>query len=156
MANLYQITENLEDLLQNEDATEEQLTEAFGALQTKGESICKVRANLKADIEAFKAEEKRLADRRKAMENGLDRLEERVKLSMEMLQIEELTCGTFKLRLQSGNPTVVVDDYESIPARFFTIVPEMKQLEKKALAAELKQGPVLGAHLESKKSLRIR
>jgi hypothetical protein len=76
---------------------------------------------------------------------------------METVGRTELEAGTHSLKIQQNPPSVVVDNEEAIPPRFFVIIPETKRLDKKLVADALKKGEdVKGAHLERGTSLRIR
>jgi hypothetical protein len=69
----------------------------------------------------------------------------------------EVEAGTYKVKIQKNPARVVVDAEQNIPPRFFTVIPETTQLDKKAVAEALKKGEVIvGAHLEQGTSLRIR
>jgi hypothetical protein len=153
---LYKLTEELEDMMQDETTDEQALERVFGDIQLKAENIVHFMANLDGSIDLFKAEEKRIAERRKAMENKLARTKDYLRENMERLMLEKLSAGTFTISLQNSPPAVVIDDLDAIPARFFTIIPESKVIDKKALAAELKAGLVLGAHSEQHKHIRVR
>ena len=72
MAKLYELStgyKNIEYLLENGENNEELQTvlDSLGEkIEDKAENIAKLIKNYEADIEAFKTEEKRIAERRKA------------------------------------------------------------------------------------------
>ncbi len=76
---------------------------------------------------------------------------------LESADLMEVTAGTHKVKIQANPPRVVVSDEKSLPAKFFIVIPETTQLDKKLVADALKRGEeVKGAHLERGTSLRIR
>lgn len=157
MATMYQLSLEMEDLLQREDADEAALEKAFGNIQEKATNICQFLANLSGDIDAHKAEEARIAARRKAMENLRERTKDYLRDNMELLMLDKIKAGTFTIALQDSPPSVVVDEESVIPARFHTIIPESIKIDKTAIALAIKGGElVVGAHLEHKKHIRIR
>lgn len=157
---LYEITEDIRNILLTDewtDDTENQLAALEMSLEKKAGNIVYICAELEAFVEAAKAEEKRISERRKAAMGRVQRLKEYTKHCMEAAERDEIETGTHKIRLQQNNPKVVVDAEENIPPQFFTIIPATTQLDKKALADALKKGEVIvGAHLERGTSLRIR
>jgi len=154
LPSLYNITDAMLALMESEEATEEQIEAAFGQLQEKNNSICHFRADLKGEIEKFKTEEKRIADRRKVMENTVDRLESYVKESMQRLGIDELTAGTFKLKLSPTAGKLEIDDENAIPEQYRII---SVSFDRNAIKERIKSGEsVPGARIEAGTSLRIR
>lgn len=157
LPSLYNLTTAMLELLDSEDVTESSIEKAFGDIQSKDLKICHFRADMKGEIEKFKAEEKRIAAKRKAMENLVDRLELYVQTSMERLEVDSIKAGTFNISLNNNPPAVEVIDESIVPARFFTIIPETKQLDKKRVAETLKKGEsVNGCQLKTGKHVRIR
>lgn len=157
LPSLYVITSDMLSLLDSDESTDEQIEAAFGAIVEKDNRICHFRADIIGEIAKFKAEESRLAARRKSMENLVARLEGYISQSMERLQVDEVQAGTFSIKLQNTPPAVDVDDESLIPAEYFVVIPATTQLDKKKVSADLKSGKeVLGCHLKRGKSLRIR
>lgn len=156
--NLYDISSAINDILTREDwddAAVEELEALNLALEVKTGNILHFCANLEAFAAAAKAEEQRIAGRRKAAEVRVEKLKGYIKAAMKSAGRTELDAGTHHLRIQLNPPSVVVDNEAEIPPRFFTIVPQTTVLDKKALAAELKKEDIPGAHLDRGESLRI-
>lgn len=154
---LYNLTIAMIELMEDENATDEQIEAVFGEITAKDNRICHLRADLAGRIKIFKAEEERIATARKAMENTIDRLESYIKKSMELMEIDEITAGTFTLKLQNNPPSVSVDNESLIPPSFYTVIPQALQLDKKAIAAAIKTGhDVPGCSLKVGRSLRIK
>ena len=81
MSSLYEVTGNilaLQEMLENpmddEDVLADTLEAVQGEYEAKLEAYCKVIKNIEADMEALKAEAKRLTDKRKTLESNVDRL----------------------------------------------------------------------------------
>ena len=82
MAKLYEIAtgyKNIEYILENGGGNEE-LASVLNSLdeeiEDKAENIAKLIKNYESDIEAFKTEEKRIAERRRTLENDVKRLKD--------------------------------------------------------------------------------
>lgn len=156
---LYEITEDIAAILTEEEWTEDTETrlENLGmALEKKAENIIGLCTNLEAFVTSAKAEEKRIADRRRAVENRIAHIKGYLQRCMESAEIMTMDAGTHSLRIQQNPPRVIVDSEDAIPPRFFVIIPEQRQLDKKAIAEALKKEDIPGAHLERGTSLRIR
>jgi chorismate synthase len=153
---LYEITDALMELMDNPEATDEQLEAAFGALTDKAGGVAAVIKNYDATIEAIKNENRRLGDIKKRMESRQAWLEEYTIRQMEKLDVTELTSGVHTLKLRNNPPAVKIDNEALIPQFFFNIVQTITP-NKKAIAEELKAGySVEGCHLESGRSLIIK
>jgi hypothetical protein len=153
---LYEITDNIMALMDDETATDEQLEAAFEALTDKAGGVAAVIKNFDATIEAVKNETRRLSDIKKRMESRQSWLEEYTIRQMEKLDVTELTSGIHTLKLRNNPPAVKIDNEALIPQFFFNIVQTITP-NKKAIAEELKAGySVEGCHLESGKSLIIK
>jgi hypothetical protein len=131
----------------------EEYQEAF---ESKAERICKFRANLMASAKAMKDEEERLAKRRKATELKAEALKWILETVMERTKMDKVEAGIFRVRFQKNPPSVFVTRESDIPAEFWKIIPETRQLDKRLILDELKTGgQVPGASLVQGRSLRI-
>lgn len=156
---LYEITEDIAAIVTEEEWTEDterRLESLSMALEKKAENIIGLCTEWESFVAAAKAEEQRIAGRRKAVENRVAHLKGYLQRCMESADIMTMEAGTHNLRIQQNPPKVVVDSEETIPPRFFVIIPEQRQLDKKAIAEALKKEDIPGAHLEQGTSLRIR
>ena len=75
---------------------------------------------------------------------------------MKAVGRSEIQTGTHTLKTQKNPPAVKIDDEAAIPARYWVVVPETKQLDKKAISADLKKGDVPGTHLEQSERLVVK
>ena len=168
MASIYELTQEFEtlwSLMEDGLLDDEALAGAFDVatedLAVKLEGYCKFIKNLESDIAGLKEEEKRLATRRKTMENTVDRAKEAMKKAMETAGEKKIPAGSFTCSIQDNPPKVVLDEQylENIPEKF--LVPQEPQINKKLMLEMLKENfetPELQgiAHLERSSSIRIR
>ena len=163
MANLYEITGDLLTLqAMLEDSVEDQvlldtLDAVQGEYEIKLESYCKVIKNLEADIEALKNEAKRLTDKRKLLENNIDRLKKAMFDSMKATGTTKVKSGVFTVAIQkNGGKLPVIVDVETayLPKELVKVV-ESPDLE--AIAKLIDSGNTQYAHYgERGESLRIK
>ena len=165
MASIYELTQEFNTLWQlMEDGTldDEMLAGAFDVaaedLAIKLEGYCKFIKNLESDIAGLKEEEKRLATRRKTMENTVERSKLAMQRAMQTAGEKKMVCGTFTTSIQKNAPSVVMDEQyiENIPAEYLRL--KEPEVDKKKILEDLKAGKNLEglAHLEQSSSLRIR
>lgn len=164
MAKLYEIAErykNLAILLEDETIDNEMIMPALeaieGEISDKAVGIVGFIKSMDYDIDAIKAEEKRLADRRKAIENRKEGIKQYIKSQMEFAGLDKIKSPTFTIALQNNPPALEISDENAIPAEFTVIIPERKEPNKQAIKDALKAGSeVPGCRLTNGKSLRIR
>jgi len=124
-------------------------------IENKTENIIKLIKNIEGDVTAYKAEEDRLAKRRKAMENRIKGLKEYMQSMMMLAGKDKIKANVFNVRLQKSNPSVLITDPSKVPAEF------REKQEDKILNAEIlkrlkNNEKVEGAELApEKKHIRI-
>ena len=158
--NLYELTENF---LAVQTSIEEGNTDMIdtleaieGAIEVKANGIVAVVRNITSQIEAIKAEEKRLADMRKARENHLKRLKEYVLENMQQVGKTSIKTELGAMRIQANPPALKITKAEDIPAEYMTVVPEHYEIDSERVKAALKEGKaVKGAELVQGVHLRI-
>ena len=158
---LYELSENYRQVLDlidegaEVDTLHDTLESIEGAIEEKAEGIAKVILGMTADINAIKAEEKRLADRRRALENRQNWLKAYVQFHMEKTGLKKIKLPTVTISVQNNPPSVECET-SKLPSQFveqrIDYIPRKKELMK-ALKAGKK---IEGAELRHKKSLRIR
>ncbi|ACO85375.1 siphovirus Gp157 family protein [Clostridium botulinum] len=161
MAKLYELTQNynnLLDLVDNPEVAKEVLEESLNQIHEeidiKLENVAKVIKSIEVDAKGLKEEEKRLADRRKSLENRIVNLKEYAENSMRVTGITKIKGKVFTLGIQKNVPSVEITEEEMIPEEYF--ITE-KKLVKKDILAALKEGKeVPGAAIKQTESLRIR
>ena len=158
---LYEIKREYDVLtryLEDNDLDKEAFKEAFrnieGELTDKSENYVKFIKNLEGDVEAHKIEEKRISEKRKAMENKVARLKTSLYEVFKEMSVSHLKAGTFSLRIQANAPSVEILDERKIPEDYKSY--DVK-IDKKGILDAIKAGALIeGAELKQTESLRIR
>ena len=161
MASLYELTEDLRHLQElvdsADDLPQQAIDEAFdlikGELSDKLEAYQAVCAGIAGDVAAIKAEEQRLAERRKALEKRSEQMCARMLEAMRLMGENKVRTArwTFSARKTPGR--IVVDDDGSIPMGFLAIKlsPDLK-----AIKEHLKKvGPLPFARIEADYTLSV-
>lgn len=160
MATLYELTGNFAQVQQmiedGAEGLEDTLESIEGALSDKLEGYAMVIKNIESDIEGLKAEEKRLADRRKVMENGIKRMKENMQYAMTSTGERKIKGEKFTFTVQKNPPALKVVDEKLIPKEFVTTTT-VNKIDNKAIMELLKnKEDVPGAEISQGESLRIR
>ena len=166
---LYEITgellalqELLENPLDDEDVLKDTLEAVQGEYEFKLESYCKVIKNLEADIVGIKAEVDRLSDKRKVLENNIDRLKKAMFESMKATNTPKVKGQLFTVAIQK-NGGVIPINYDkndknitaNLPDHLVNIVktPNLEAIRELLEAGKVVDGFTLG---ERGESLRIK
>lgn len=162
---LYEITgellalqEMLESPLDDEDVLKDTLEAVQGEYEIKLESYCKVIRNLEADMEALKNEAKRLTDKRKTLENNVDRLKKAMFDSMKATNTPKVKGQLFTVAIQK-NGGVIPINYDkndknitaNLPDHLVNIVktPNLEAIRELLEAGKVVDGFTLGERGES-------
>ncbi len=164
--NLYQIADQyrraffqLADSDFDDQTIDDTLEGLEGEFLEVGSNIAAFWLNLGAEVDAIKAAEKRLYDRRKALEARQERLKEYLRVNMARCGITEIKANdsSFVARLYIGRDEVVaISDSSRIPADYLreTVIvePDKTQIKK-----AIEDGyDVPGAHIEVRDRLTIK
>ena len=166
--NLYDLTSeylHLQEVLENVDATQEDydtLTDLLEItekdIEEKAENYAKVIRNFEGNVTALKAEEKRLAEKRKRLETSIETLKMNLYNAMVATGKRKFEKGVFKFAIQKngGALPVIVDVPTDQLDDEFVIVSEKPDL--KAIAKYIEEtGDITQFHFgERGESLRIR
>lgn len=87
----------------------------------------------------LKAEEKRIANRRKAAENGLERLKERLVFQLQTSGLKKVSGLTSTVSLRKSESVCVECAPESLPVGMYIEKKEYK-VDKKAIKEAIKEG----------------
>lgn len=168
MASLYDLTgdyakfaeymEQVELEPEMQEALEDALNNLGEDIEIKLENYAKIIKNFESDIAGLKAEEERLAKKRKAMENSIKNMKQRMTEAMIQTGKVDIKGELFKFKVQANPPAVVMDvNYiEDVPEKY--LIAQDPKIDRKKLAEDLKAGVELEgvAHLEASASVRIR
>lgn len=164
--NLYETTEQYQAIQRmiDDGVPIEQLQDSLDGIDTELESkagnILYLIRNNQGDIEKIKAEEKRLAGKRKSLEGQIDNIKNYLIQNMAAQNKSKIDNGVIKCSLIKPKPVLVLDDETLIPDTFKKITVS-SSIDKKELLAYLKDLPE-GEHLDgasigqSKQSIMIK
>lgn len=148
----------LEDPDVDEDLIADTLEGIDGELEVKADGYARVMRQMDADAKAIKAEEERLANRRKSLENRAANLKSRLQQMMEITGKVKFKTELFSFGIQKNPAAVVIDEQyiENIPEEY--LIRQDPKIDRAKLKEDLKAGKDLEgiAHLEQTESLRIR
>ena len=143
MASLYDLTGELLELLnmlENEDIDQEVVNDTLeavnGEYELKMEDCCKAMKNLEGDIASIKAEIERLTEKKKRLENGVERLKTYMFNSMKAVDKTKIKGELFTLsiRRNGGKAPVIMDveDTSELPDELVKIEekPDMDAIRK--------------------------
>ncbi len=124
------------------------------AIEDKAENIVYVIKEMEGDINTLKAEEKRLNERRKALERRRDHLRCYLMEELESMNLPNIKTAKFTISLRNNAPKVYVADETIIPFNFLKIA---HTVDKKSLKQALESGQEIeGATLVREKGLMIK
>ncbi len=165
MPSLYELTSErlaLQNTLQSLDldaqTIEDTLEGDSHALQIKIENYAFVIRNMESFTEAIKAEEERLAKRRRINENRVEQIKSWLKINMEACGIKKIECPAFTIAIQNNLASVVIDVESLVPEGYMRL-PEPPPMvpNKKLIAEAIKAGmEVPGCHLSQSTRLSIK
>ena len=160
MAKLYELStgyKNIEYLIElggNEEELNAVLNSLDAEIEDKAENIAKIIKNYEGDIAAFKEGEKRIAERRRKLENDVKRLKQYLEDNMKMTGKTKFKSGTFSFNIAKNPPSVEITNQDIISSDYKVLT---ETIDKKAILTDLKEGKdVQGAILRTTETLRIR
>lgn len=162
---LYQIADQYIDsmkALQDMDIDEQTLADTLeglsGDMEVKSTNVAMFMRNLENTAAAIKEAEKAMAERRKVIENRIDRIKIYLKDNMERTGITKIECPYFVISVKKNPPALKITEEEKIPNEYFTIPePPPPVLDKAKLKDALKGGATIeGAELTAGTSLQIK
>ena len=125
------------------------------AIDAKAASIAHVLAQLDAEAEMMRAEEKRLAARRQARERRAESLRDYLRISLDAAGVSKIKSATHTISVGDGPQRVVVEDEGAIPAEFLRTKIE---IDKRAILVAMQTlgECVPGTRVERGRVLRIK
>lgn len=164
---LYEITaqyQNIYALLQNPEFAENEdiltaLDQIEDAFENKAQQTIFMMKNIEAEIDPIDIEIKRLQAMKKARQNNIDRIKNRLRENMKAVGKSKLNCGLFSLsyRLQEAN-AVELDETEFLANNLDEDLVTVKVTPNKTeIKRRLKNGEeIIGARLVDSEVLTIR
>lgn len=161
MSNIFELTDNYKQVydLISEQGDEQALIDTLAsindALEDKADGYASVVRSLKADNKAIDEEIKRLKQRKTSNENGIKRLKENLKETMEVTGKTKFKTAFNSFSISKNAPSKDVLDEKLIPKDYW--VSQEPKINSKLLLDDLKSGKeVPGAELKQTRSLRVR
>lgn len=160
MAKLYEIVGAFKELL--EMASEENMDQKLISdtlegvefeFEEKADGYAKVVKMLEGDVEAIDKEIKRLTEKKNTIKNNISGIKKNLENAMITTGKTKFKTLLFGYNIQKNPVSVSIDDENQIPKDFW--IEQEPKLDKKSLAAYLKENEVSWAHLTQTESLRI-
>lgn len=157
---LYEYTQDYLHLLEmSEELDSDVLIDTIEAItesvEEKAENIAKVIRTFEAESKILKAEEERLAAKRKTHESKVTYLKKYLYEQLEAMGINKIKRPLFTISIQANPPSVDVLNSDEIPVEMWNY-PE-PVLDKKKILSLLKAGDdIPGVAMKTSKGLRIR
>ena len=147
------------DMANNPDIPPEVIADTLegisGEIELKAESSAIVIKELESEMLKLKTEEIRLSGKRKAIENNIAVIKDRLYNAMKLTGKEKFKTALFNFNIQKNPVKLVIDDESLIPKKYY--VKQEPKLDAAKLKEDLKAGAVRKyAHLEQGESLRIK
>lgn len=165
MTRLYDIAEDLYSVINggmvfNEETGEiifdsENLDQLEAEFNDKLEACGVYVKNLKADVEALKAERTRLSERIRVAENKIERMKSYIFDCMARTEMKKLSTSKIEIGTRKSY-AVSIDDEKAIPSAFIK-TEIVENFDKKAIMDALKKGVTIeGASLEERNNITIK
>lgn len=162
MATMYELTNDymaVLDMANNPDIPPEVIADTLegisGEIELKAENSAIIIKELEAEMLKLKTEEIRLSSRRKAIENNIEVIKQRLYNAMKLTGKEKFKTALFNFTIGKNPVKLVIDDESLIPKKYY--VKQEPKLDAAKLKEDLKAGAVRKyAHLEQGESLRIK
>ena len=152
-----QLMQMLEDASADDEAEIMAAMEAVaGDIEDKADAYARIMKNLLGDVDALEQEEKRLKNRRTALENRVDRLKTAIQNAMELTGAKKLKTSIGNWSIQKNPLSVSAVDVEKVPARF--LIEQPPKVDRRAILEEFKQTGELfdGVTITQGESVRFR
>lgn len=161
---LISITErmrNIAELIDNPDIPEELLIEALDSIEDEFEEKCDNIArfirSLDGDCRTIREEEKRLADKRRVLENKQARLKQYIEDNMRLVGKTKIKTAFNSFNISANPKSVEILNEDLIPEKYKTI-ETITKIDKKSILSDLKENDINieGVKINQTTSLKIR
>jgi hypothetical protein len=133
---LYEITEQLRELMAIDDIPAEQLQDTLDLVndefEQKAEQVAAFIRELSLDSDGYKAEIDRLSDRKKAIDNKIDSMKDYLRVNMQAADMTKIKGKLFTITLCAPTKTVYVADSALLPDGLVCIKREPNKTDIKA------------------------
>ena len=133
----------------NRAELEEAITRAVQTEIEKVDGISHMLTHFESQVQLAAAESKRLQARRKGFERSAERLEQYVRRAMDLAGVRKLQGETTTLSLRVAPASVLITNFEAVPAEYKEIRTEVV-IDKDSVKKALKGGAIVpGAALSA-------
>ena len=165
---LYELTNDymaLMNMIDNEELPEDvaidTLESITGAIEVKADEIACLLKNINADIMAIKAEEARLADRRKAKEKMHERIKAYLSEELQKANVDKVETARNKISFRKSEGVVIADEGKFLSWALLNRDDLIKYGEpspnKTAIKDAIKGGAVIdGCTLQTKQNIQLK
>lgn len=158
---LYQITGDvltLQEMLESDEYDEEVINTTLESvmydLDDKADDYVKVIRNMEARVDAISNEQERLAASKKVLKNGIQRMKDAIKNSMEVTG-KKKAGNIFTISLRNNAKQLPKNiTYKDVPEEYWK--PIDPEVDRKKLLADVKAGIVDNIELVQSKSIMIK
>lgn len=162
---LYAMTNEMRALAKlvedSDELTPEMLADTMEGMKiefdNKINSVLVVRQNYLRETEMLDAEANRLTALQIAAENKAEYLKQYVLDSMEGAKVDKVNCDLFKVSLRKAAKKLGAIDETKIGDNYWSVIPESRRLDKRALLKDAKESPIEGVEIvDGARSLLIK
>lgn len=161
MASLYELTQDFETVINmlytdvDEQTIFDTLESIEGEIEDKADGYAKVIRDIESDISGLKSEEKRIKERRQALENRISLMKKSLEEAMRTTGRVKFKTSLFSFGIQKNPVSVeITDEAKAINSRY---VKQKTEIDKTAIKEAIQNGEQLDfAQLVQSESLRIR
>ena len=164
---LYELTNDylaLLDAIDNGEIPEEAIADTLEAIteeiESKADSIACVLKNLDADIIAIKAEEVRLAERRKAKEKSYERIKQYLSDTLQVAGLDKIETARNKITFRKSESVEIDEDAFIVWAqknRDDLLTYSAPKVNKTEVKKSLKNGDeIIGAELRINSNIQLK
>lgn len=165
---LYEIANDylaLLNAIDNDEIPEEAIADTLeaitGEIEVKADNIACLLKNLDADIVAIKAEETRLAERRKAKEKSVERIKQYLSDTLQIMGIDKIETARNKIGFRRSESVEVLDEHSFIEwaqeNRADLLTYSAPKVNKTEIKKALKSGAeIVGAQLVSNMNIQLK
>jgi hypothetical protein len=144
-----------------EDAIADTLEAIKGEIEVKADNIACLLKNIEADILAIKAEEYRLAERRKTKEKAHERLKQYLSDVLQRMSVDKVETARNKITFRKSESVEILDEEAFIKWAQYNRDDLLTFSEPKANKTEIKKAlkvgtEIVGAQLISKNNIQIK
>lgn len=141
-----------------EDAIADTLEAITGSIEDKADNISCILKNIEAEITAIKAEEDRLAKRRKAKENSYERMKEYLSESLQKIGVDKIETARNKITFRKSEKVVCDDKFVpwALLMRDDLLTFSDPKANLTAIKKAIKDGEeIIGAELQINQNIQI-